>query len=310
MLGGRHMIKSYVGVTDFDWFQLLREEDGIEEINFWQPGGKRQFKTLAAGDLFLFKLKSPRNFIVGGGTFAHSTLVPISLAWSAFGRKNGVRSLAEMRARTLSLRHAKTDSREDCTIGCIVLTHPFFLPEERWIPAPLDWKPNIVQGKTYDLSVGYGAEILEQLQARRSEHLLREVPDRRYGEPITLRPRLGQGGFRMVITDAYERRCALTGERVLPVLEAAHVRPYSEGGEHRADNGLLLRSDLHTLLDRGYLTVTPDARVKVSPRIREEFENGRDYYALDGSPLRNPVAADQQLGLHNIKWHNEHCFLG
>gem|GEM_PF-3046376 len=67
MLGGRHMIKSYVGVTDFDWFQLLREEDGIEEINFWQPGGKRQFKTLAAGDLFLFKLKSPRNFIVGGG---------------------------------------------------------------------------------------------------------------------------------------------------------------------------------------------------------------------------------------------------
>ncbi|MFP6580639.1 MAG: HNH endonuclease, partial [Myxococcota bacterium] len=109
------MIKSYVGVTDFDWFQLLREEDGIEEINFWQPGGKRQFKTLAAGDLFLFKLKSPRNFIVGGGTFAHSTLVPISLAWSAFGRKNGVRSLAEMRARTLSLRHAKTDSREDFT---------------------------------------------------------------------------------------------------------------------------------------------------------------------------------------------------
>ena len=82
--------------------------------------------------------------------------------------------------------------------------------------------------------------------------------------------RLGQGAFRIVVTDTYDRRCALTGERTLPVLEAAHIKPYSSGGAHDITNGLLLRSDLHTLFDRGYLTVTPEYRLEVSRRIREE----------------------------------------
>ncbi|MDD5603865.1 MAG: HNH endonuclease signature motif containing protein, partial [Eubacteriales bacterium] len=68
-------------------------------------------------------------------------------------------------------------------------------------------------------------------------------------------PRLGQGGFRVVITEAYQRRCAITGEKTLPVLEASHIRPYSEEGPHLASNGILLRQDYHTLFDRGYITI-------------------------------------------------------
>lgn len=83
-------MKSYVGVTDFDWFELLGRQHDLDEVNFWQPGGSRQFKALSAGDLFLFKLHSPRDFIVGGGIFAHSSLLPLSLAWSSFGIANGV----------------------------------------------------------------------------------------------------------------------------------------------------------------------------------------------------------------------------
>jgi putative restriction endonuclease len=64
----------------------------------------------------------------------------------------------------------------------------------------------------------------------------------------------------------------------LPVLEAAHIRPHGSGGPHQPENGLLLRSDLHTLFDQGYMTVDADElKVVVSGRIREEFENGRDY---------------------------------
>lgn len=77
------------------------------------------------------------------------------------------------------------------------------------------------------------------------------VAEPRYGTPVTILPRLGQGTFRIVVTDAYERQCAVTGERTLPVLEAAHVRPYGRSGPHDPRNGLLLRSDLHTLFDRG-----------------------------------------------------------
>ena len=94
----------------------------------------------------------------------------------------------------------------------------------------------------------------------------------RYGAPALVRPRLGQGAFRVLVTDTYHRRCAVTGERVLPALEAAHIRPYGEGGVDEVTNGLLLRRDIHGLFDRGYVTVTPAGLFEVSRRIREEFE--------------------------------------
>jgi hypothetical protein len=52
----------------------------------------------------------------------------------------------------------------------------------------------------------------------------------RYGNPLMVRPRLGQGSFRVLVTETYQRRCALTGEKTLPVLEAAHIKPYAELG--------------------------------------------------------------------------------
>jgi len=57
-------------------------------------------------------------------------------------------------------------------------------------------------------------------------------------------------------------------------LEAAHIRPYAAGGEHALSNGLLLRSDLHTLFDLATLQLIPKRDILVSDRIKGEFENG------------------------------------
>jgi putative restriction endonuclease len=92
-------MRLWVGVTDFDWFRFLATRPGIDEVNFWQPSGGVEFKALSPGEPFLFKLHSPRNFIVGGGFFAHWSPLPVSLAWDAFGEKNGATSLSEMRSR-------------------------------------------------------------------------------------------------------------------------------------------------------------------------------------------------------------------
>ncbi len=132
----------------------------------------------------------------------------------------------------------------------------------------------------------------------------------RFGTPQLVRPRLGQGAFRIVITDLCERRCAVTRERTLPALEAAHIRPYAEGGEHEASNGLLLRRDIHSLFDAGYVTVTPDLRFEVSRRIREEFENGRHYYALHGSVVDAPANLIERPDPAALTWHNELVFRG
>lgn len=114
--------------------------------------------------------------------------------------------------------------------------------------------------------------------------------------------------FRVLVTDLYQPRCAITRERTLPALEAAHIRPYADGGEHEASNGLLLRRDIHSLFDDGYVTVTPDLRFKVSRRIREEFENGRHYYALDGQEIASPSSLIHRPDPEALRWHNTERF--
>lgn len=302
-------MNSYIGVTDKRWFSLLREQQNIDEVNFWLPSG-RSFKAISPGDLFLFKLHYPENFIVGGGIFAHFSILPVSLAWEAFEVKNGAETLFDLRDRIGRYRPAGGEPYEDYKIGCILLEQPFFLPEEKWIPAPQNWPMYAVSGKTYDLCVEPGATLLRQLQTVRIEpHVIREAPAR-YGEPITVLPRLGQGSFRVLVTDAYERKCAISNERTLPVLDAAHIKPYSELGEHKVSNGILLRKDLHVLFDKGYVTITPDLTVEVSKRIREEFENGKDYYKYAGQPLRPPTNWLDRPSVEYLAWHNEAVFRG
>jgi putative restriction endonuclease len=305
-------MKIWVGVTDGDWFEFLRERKP-DEANFWQPSGSRQFRVLEPGGLFLFKLHSPRNYIVGGGFFVRHTSLPCSLAWSAFGEKNGVLDLDEFRARIDKYRRSRP-SEADPTIGCSILTEPFFWPEDRWMPVPADWAPNIVQGKGYDTASVTGAALLQDVLARLNGDVVSsaigESESRsRYGETYLARTRLGQGAFRILVTEAYQKRCAFTGERTLPVLEAAHIQPFARQGPNLVCNGLLLRSDLHILFDRGYVTVTPDLTIQVSKRIREEFENGRDYYVHHGRPLLVlPGASAERPGSEFLRWHNERVY--
>ncbi len=133
----------------------------------------------------------------------------------------------------------------------------------------------------------------------------------RYGSEFLTRARLGQGTFRILVTEAYTRRCAVTGERTLPALEAAHIKPFSKSGPDLILNGLLMRSDLHRLFDLGYVSVTPERCIEVSRRIKEEFENGRDYYALHGKKLVViPSASNDQPSAQLLQWHNENVYLG
>jgi len=94
----------------------------------------------------------------------------------------------------------------------------------------------------------------------------------------------------------------------LPALEAAHIKPFSEVKAHDVRNGLLLRSDLHRLFDLGYVSVRPDLRFVVSRAIKEDFENGRDYYALDEQEIRLPSDALKKPSTEHLEWHYEEVF--
>src|SRR6185295_19529732 len=165
----KHIVKLYVGITDYDWFKLHASKPFVEEVNFWKPSSQLGFKVLRWGEPFLFKLHAPRNFIVGGGFFTKFLRLPVSLAWETFGEANGARSLDEVRIRIAKYRKQRIGPAEDPVIGCILLEEPFFFEERDWIPIPSDFKVSGTQiGKGYDTETDTGLrlwrEVTERLQ--------------------------------------------------------------------------------------------------------------------------------------------------
>jgi putative restriction endonuclease len=290
----------------------------LDEVNFWQPGGGSVFNKLLPGELLLFRLKSPVNRIAGGGFFTAASIYPLNGAWDAFREKNGVATYTDFFNIIAAYRRKMGQPiAHDSAIGCIVLERPFFLPESDWIEVPRDYSLNLVQGKRFiskstsaQALLEWATEVLRRgsISIGESTLLSTGIDGPVYGEAALQRRRLGQGGFRLIVSDAYNRRCAITGEKTLPVLEAAHIRPLSLGGEHRIDNGLLMRSDVHTLFDLGYLTVTPAGQVRVSSRLRENWLNGRIYYDLDGAELRQPQRDELRPSRLHLEWHNDEVF--
>jgi putative restriction endonuclease len=312
-------MRGFIANTDYGWYDLLRSiEPPIDEVNFWRPGSDVGFRALSPGEPLFFKLKAPHNAIGGFGYFAHFSFLPVSMAWQVYGVANGARTFDEMRRRLLEIRKRfdmAGDPKQDFWIGCVLVNQPVFFEEHDWVRSPADWATNIVQGKTYDLSGGEGQRVWLECLARAGDSRWSDrVADRQiaagFGLPAVVRPRLGQRSFRIAVLDAYERRCTVTNERTLPALEAAHIRDYADVQLHSLSNGLLLRSDIHNLFDAGYVTVTPDYMFEVSRRIKEEFENGREYYRLHGTAIRMPKVASHRPDAQALVWHNERRYLG
>lgn len=305
-------MRFYVGLTDRDWFEYLRKLKP-DEVNFWRPGGKLGFHAIEVGAPFLFKLHHPYHAIVGGGYFVRFTRLPLSVAWLTFGPKNGAPERGEFLKRILTYRRARGDHLHDPVIGNIILTQPFFLEEPDWIPVPSDWASGIQQGKTYDTHEALGAELWAEVTARlEAGSGMNALPPNRdpRGFYAWTFQRLGQGAFRALVTDAYRRQCAVTGEHTLPVLEAVHIQPYSQGGPHAVQNGLLLRSDLHILFDQGYVSVNEDFRFLVSEQLYEDYHNGRDYYARHKKPILLPEQPAERPAREFLAWHRTSVYLG
>jgi putative restriction endonuclease len=303
----------YVANTDFEWYRFLKDR-AFDEVNFWFPSGVQLLRRIQPGAPFFFKLKKPHYAVAGYGYFARSSAVPAWLAWESFDEKNGAADYEAFLSRIERYQPlAKGVSRGDQIVGCLMIGQPVFFEESDWIRQPTDWARQNVRGEYYDVTKGEGRRIYEECLARTGQ-LAEVLPDAalgdRYGSPVLVRPRLGQGTFRLGVTDAYSRCCAVTQEHSLPVLEAAHIQPYARQGTHDISNGLLLRVDIHKLFDRGYVTVTPNHRFEVSRRLQDDYSNGRSYYPLHGAEIQLPTAASERPSQAQLIWHNENVFRG
>jgi putative restriction endonuclease len=63
------------------------------------------------------------------------------------------------------------------------------------------------------------------------------------------------------------------------------------------------------LFEQGYVTVTPDYALEVSDRLRHDYQNGRSYYPLCGTPISMPVLETERPTRDLLAWHNQNIFL-
>ncbi len=207
-------------------------------------------------------------------------------------------------------RRGRIGRDEDPRIGCLFIRDPVFLPRSAAADPPPQFASNIVQGKGYNVADQSVAPYFTELAGRIFGGVEMEVsnapwhrPGPVYGPGRLITQRLGQRAFQAVVLNAYNRRCAITGAKIRPILQAAHIRPLPAGGEHRLDNGLLLRSDTHTLYDQGYLAIDTRHRLLVSPRLRAEFGNGEEYYSKVGEPIALPERKVDRPNADFLEWH-------
>ena len=237
------------------------------------------------------------------------------MAWETFGRANGVSSLEDLRSTIARLR-PDAAILPSTNIGSTVLVEPVFLPERLWLDLPDSWSTSIQRGKRYSTEDVDGLRLWDglldaaRLAATANATGFYSHEQTRFGTPVLITPRLGQGAFRVAVTEAYGRKCAITEGKVLPALDAAHIKPYSEGGQHSKSNGILLRKDIHSVFDAGYVTIKEDLTFAVSNKVKEVFNNGEEYLRLHGRMIRPPENKSDRPDIDLLRWHNKERYLG
>lgn len=310
------MSSFFLAVTNFDWFSFLKQEQAVE-ANFWVPNAI-PFRALQPGAHLLFKIKAPHNAIGGGGIFLGYRSFGIAQAWQFLEKGNGAPSLDVLR-RNIFGTYWNTKSTLQSTIGSILLEDTVFFERKNWIQIPASWKKNISRGRkyTHDESPEI-TRLWERYAALRHTYSSPSVstlplafadPEATNGNAFLNKSRQGRGLFRVQVMEAYQGRCAITGENTPLVLQAAHIVPIYRGGQHSICNGMLLRSDFHTMFELGYLSVRPDDyTILVSSALHDFYVDGVPYNARENQKIYLPQEQEHWPSPEYLEWHNQHIY--
>jgi putative restriction endonuclease len=153
--------------------------------------------------------------------------------------------------------------------------------------------------------------LLEKITGRPSVDEAREFPEGKTREAV-IRMRVNQSFFRAAVLAAYNVRCCLTGLSVPELLNASHIVPWSVDVKNRTNprNGLCLNALHDRAFDYGLLTVTPDLKVKLSPRIKkkkgDECTRG---FLLRYESVSITIPRYFAPNVDFLRYHNEKIFL-
>lgn len=183
-------------------------------------------------------------------------------------------------------------------------THGAKAEVEVWNEFSLDW----------DRLAFESERLLDQLTGRTSELVeeSREFPEGRSREAL-IRVRVNQGFFRAAVLASYDGRCCITGLSITELLTASHIVPWSVDLKNRTNprNGLCLNAIHDRAFDCGLLTVTPELKVKLSPRLKRSPADraAREFLSrYEGVSISPPRRFAPNMDF--LRYHNEKIFVG
>lgn len=117
--------------------------------------------------------------------------------------------------------------------------------------------------------------------------------------------------FRRVVLRAYDKRCAVTGLRLIngggrAEVDAAHIRPVENNGPDILSNGLALSGTAHWMFDRGLISLDDDFRILVSRHVNDP-DSARGLINGSGHAIVPPRPSDRPSP-HFLQWHRENVF--
>ena len=154
------------------------------------------------------------------------------------------------------------------------------------------------------------APILATVHDEQSAYV---VPDLRDRVPMLTNRIVRDRLFRRRILDAYDRRCALTGMKLIngggrAETEAAHIVPAENGGPDIVSNGIALSGTVHWMFDRGLISLGDGGEMLLSSKINDIDGAGRIL-----RPDRRacfPTKSHERPHPRYLAWHREHIFQG
>jgi putative restriction endonuclease len=155
--------------------------------------------------------------------------------------------------------------------------------------------------------------LLQSMTGRTTEVSdAKEFPEGRTRETL-VRARINQGFFRASVLAAYGMQCCITGLSITQLLNASHIVPWTIDVKNRTNprNGLCLNVVLDRAFDCGLLTVTPDLKVKLSPKLKKDETDkaAQDLlWRFENSPISTPLRFTPDESF--LRYHNEKVFQG
>ena len=128
----------------------------------------------------------------------------------------------------------------------------------------------------------------------------------------TVSVRLGQSFFRKAVLASYKNICCISGVSLPQLLIASHIVPWAYAKENRLNpsNGLCLSAIHDRAFDKGLITVTPDFKVYVSKKLRENSNNSQQMKLLIESDKKMITLPEKFLPNKDfLDWHNKNIFV-